>query len=118
MESQIVFSEEYVQFLEKLYLPAESEEQCEQNAKEAVAILAPTIRLGKVEVIMEAPVSKLRASEEHRRIILFDQGEDVGSDVCALRFGLPDRGEYMHLSISGRTDTIFRGGEKNTEPDR
>lgn len=114
MESQIVFSEEYVQFLEKLYLPAESEEQCEQNAKEAVAILAPTIRLGKVEVIMEAPVSKLRASEEHRRIILFDQGEDVGRDVCALRFGLPDRGNVcIYLYPAGQTP--FSEEERRTQ---
>ena len=81
MESHRVLSEEYLQFLEKLYLPAESEEECEQNVKEAVAILAPGIRLGKVEVLMESPASKLRTSEEHRRMILFDQGEDVGRDV-------------------------------------
>ena len=104
MESQIVFNEYYTQFLEKLFLPAENLEQCEQNAKEAVAILAPSIRLGKVEVIMEAPVSKLRENEEHRRIILYDLGSDAGKDVCALRFGLPDRGNVcIYLYPAGQS---------------
>ncbi len=103
MESQIVFSEYYTQFLEKLFLPAENMEQCEQNAKDAVAILAPFIRLGKVEVIMETPASKLRTREEHRRIILHDLGNNVGEDVCALRFELPDRGNVcIYLYPSGQ----------------
>lgn len=114
MERHRVLSEEYLQFLEKLYLPAESEEECEQNIKEAVAILAPGIRLGKVEVMMESPASKLRTSEEHRRMILFDQGEDVGRDVCALRFGLPDRGNVcIYLYPAGQTP--FLEAERRTQ---
>ncbi len=104
MESQIVFNEYYTRFLEKLFLPAENLEQCEQNAKEAVAILAPSIRLGKVEVIMEAPVSKLRENEEHSRIILYDLGSAAGKDVCALRFELPDRGNVcIYLYPEGQS---------------
>ncbi len=114
MESHCIVSEEYLQFLEKLYVPAESEEECEQNVKEAIAILAPGIRLGKVEVMMESPASKLRASEEHRRMILFDQGEDVGRDVCALRFGLPDRGNVcIYLYPAGQAP--FSEEERRTQ---
>lgn len=114
MENQVNFSEEYLQFLDKLYLPAESLEQCEQNAKEAVAALASVIRLGKVEVTLEAPACKLRVNEEHRRIVLYDQQQDVGTGACELRFGLPDRG-YICISLYPSGQTPFSDEERKIQ---
>ncbi len=102
MDSHLIVNECYIQFLEKLLSPAQDLAQCEQNVKEAVAILAPAVRLGKAEVVIETPASRLEPKEEHRTIVLYNQGADVGNDVCALRFGLPDRGNVcIFLQPSG-----------------
>ena len=72
MESGYMFHEKYVQFLEDLYLPADNREQCVQNVQRAVAALAPEIRLGRAEIMMEASASKLRTNNERRQIVLYD----------------------------------------------
>ncbi|HCJ09118.1 MAG TPA: GGDEF domain-containing protein [Lachnospiraceae bacterium] len=114
MESQFIMNECYIQFLEKLYSPTENLKQCEQNVKDAVAILAPSVRLGKAEVVMEAPASKLRENEEHQHITLYDQGSDVGTEAYALRFALPDKG-YVNIILYPAGMTSFSDQEKEIQ---
>ena len=106
MESGYMFHEKYVQFLEDLYLPADNQEQCVQNVQRAVAALAPEIRLGRAEIMMEASASKLRTNNERRQIVLYDQKQDVGMDAFVVQFALPDRGN-INISLYPLGQTSF-----------
>ncbi len=111
MDKGIVLDGRMAQFLDRLHIPVTNIEECEENVKKALAMIADDVRLGRAELLQDAPPSKLRSGGAHHRSVLYDRGQDVGEDMQTVCFHLPDRG-MVTISLYPWGEEAFSEEEK------
>lgn len=90
--SEIGICETYKAFFDTLHREAESLAQCENNARQAVAIVAEMLKIGKLKHEMDAPASRFRPRGQHIAGTLFDSGKNSYGKPQYKIYALPDGG--------------------------
>ena len=65
---------------------------CDQHVSEALTGIADDIRLGRAEVLLDAPQTMLRPQGAYHISVPYDRGQDICEEVLPIVFSLPDGG--------------------------
>lgn len=98
-------------FFEELCKEAVSIEMSEEHMKLAVSFLADEVQLGKVEVELNAPPSKLRPNGEYRNTVLYDRGEACSADPYVMKYEMADN-EKIRIAIYPWREEVFTRAEQ------
>ena len=98
-------------FFEELCKEAVSIEMSEEHMKRAVSFLADEVQLGKVEVELNAPPSKLRPNGEYRNTVLYDRGEACSADPYVMKYEMADN-EKIRIAIYPWREEVFTRAEQ------
>ena len=93
-------------FFEELSKEATSIEMSEEHMKRAVSFFADEVHLGKVEVELNAPPSKLRPNGEYRNTVLYDRGEAGGAEPYVMKYEMADN-EKIRIVIAPWREEVF-----------
>lgn len=98
-------------FFEELCKEAVSIEMSEEHMKRAVSFLADEVQLGKVEVELNAPPSKLRPNGEYRNTVLYNRGEACSADPYVMKYEMADN-EKIRIVIYPWREEVFTRAEQ------
>lgn len=111
MYEGIQFDDNMKEFFETIGVDTESMEECESKVKSGLAMIARRIRLGRAEIRLDAPKSKLRPEGQHHTAVLFDRGTDIFEEPLVMKFSLPDGGGFIIRDYS-QGDSPYIDDEK------
>lgn len=96
-------------FFRILYKDTKSIAECEENMSQAIKSVSGLFRIGKAEMTIETPASKLRPDGEKRQVVLFN-GDNVNTSApCEFVYASPDEGRM--------TITVFPDGAESFTAD-
>lgn len=85
-----------LEFLSKLHKESSNLMECEENVKEAMNLLAPSLRISKATLAMHAPANDLRPSGDVHFVELCNDGDSDDSLVFTIRNMIPDGGQVEY----------------------
>lgn len=94
MNERIKIDDRLTSFYDKLYADESTMEACEQRVKEAIEGIAEDIRLGRMELTIDAPVSPIRPYGEYETAVPYQRKEGKICEEGFLRtYAIPDGGK-------------------------
>ena len=100
-----------LEFFKLLCQHVENIEECDAKAASAVAVVADQLQIGKVEVQITTPVSRLRPQGEYHIAAIYEEEKDIGTQPYPLVFHIPD-GAAVTITLTPKHETAFSEEEK------
>lgn len=94
MDKRIKIDDRLASFYDKLYADDSTVEACKGRVAEALAEMADSLRLGRMELTLDSPVSALRPSGAYQTNVLYDRKDGTVCEECfygCTRFRTEDR---------------------------
>ena len=85
MDKRIKIDDRLASFYDKLYADDSTVEACKGRVAEALAEMADSLRLGRMELTLDSPVSALRPSGAYQTSVLYDRKDVIVCEECFLR---------------------------------
>lgn len=85
MYERIKIDDRLAFFYDKLYADDSTVEACKGRVAEALAEMADSLRLGRMELTLDSPVSALRPSGAYQTSVLYDRKDGTVCEECFLR---------------------------------
>jgi hypothetical protein len=85
MDERIKIDDRLASFYDKLYADDSTVEACKGRVAEALAEMADSLRLGRMELTLDSPVSALRPSGAYQTNVLYDRKDGTVCEECFLR---------------------------------
>ena len=104
-------TEEMFSFLQQLCIEPKDMEDCEKNIHSAVSSMAEQLRLGRVELKLVAPPTRLRLRDGNKKILVYDGETAFSGQAYAMKYNLPDKGQIT-ISVVPATEEDFTDEEK------
>lgn len=95
MYQELICDEKLQNFFKEMYIENVDLPQLEQNTVMALAKIADSLRLGRAQISLDAPSSKLRPEGAHANAVLFERKEGIGTEEYKVSFKIPDGGEAV-----------------------
>lgn len=104
-------TEEMFSFLQQLCIEPKDMEDCEKSIHSAVSSMAEQLRLGRVELKLVAPPTRLRLRDGNKKILVYDGETAFSGQAYAMKYNLPDKGQIT-ISVVPATEEDFTDEEK------
>lgn len=104
-------TEEMFSFLQQLCIEPKDMEDCEKSIHSAVSSMAEQLRLGRVELKLVAPPTRLRLRDGNKKILVYDGETAFSGQAYAMKYNLPDKGQIT-ISVVPATGEDFTDEEK------
>ena len=95
MTEKLYFDDKLGSFFEKLSEPFSDVESYEKKVAGALEQVADLIRLGKTQITIDAPTTKIRPGGLHQQVVLYDRGQEIGDGLYQVTYKLPDKGKVI-----------------------
>lgn len=96
MDERIKIDDRLASFYDKLYADDSTVEACKGRVAEALAEMADSLRLGRMELTLDSPVSALRPSGAYQTSVLYDRKDGAVCEECFLRvYPVSDGGQVQ-----------------------